>query len=59
MANTTTDQEALDYIKKFYIPKITDDELATLGVHYPQDPVVGCKWLLKIRRDLRFNIFSL
>lgn len=43
MANTTTDQEALDYIKKFYIPKITDEELTQLGVFYPQDPIVGCE----------------
>lgn len=51
-ANTTTDAQALAYIKANYVPKITDSELAELAGQYPSDPNVGSPYETGLRNQL-------
>ena len=39
--NLTTNKEALAYIQSNYLLGSTDAEIATLALHYPQDPTQG------------------
>ncbi|KAL8276871.1 hypothetical protein RQP46_010699 [Phenoliferia psychrophenolica] len=39
--NMTTDQDFTTYIKSNYLMNATDEEIAQVALHYPQDPVQG------------------
>lgn len=38
---SSADQDFTSYIKSNYLPNATDDEIAQVALHYPQDPSAG------------------
>jgi hypothetical protein len=40
-SNITTSGETLEYIKQFWFADASDDQIATIGTLYPDDPSMG------------------